>query len=149
VVEDMVRNVDVMPTLLDLAGIEAPRRAQGRSLLRFMNGGAARPEPAFIEQRGAGPGEYDSFAIVTEGWKLIWNDGAPEGVPERELYDHEADPLDQNDVAAAHPDVVERLALDLERWRLWAESDRLDPDAATEGLSAAELERLRSLGYLE
>jgi arylsulfatase A-like enzyme len=149
VVEDTVRNVDVMPTLLDLAGIEAPRRAQGRSLLRFMNGGAARPEPAFIEQRGAGPGEYDSFAIVTEGWKLIWNDGAPEGVPERELYDHEADPLDQNDVAAAHPDVVERLALDLERWRLWAESDRLDPDAATEGLSAAELERLRSLGYLE
>ena len=51
--------------------------------------------------------------------------------------------------AGDHPDVVTRLAADLERWRRRSEAARLPADddvAAT--LGAAELERLRSLGYI-
>ena len=47
------------------------------------------------------------------GWKLIQNVVRPPEKPEFELFDFYKDPLDQKDVAAAHPDVVARLA---RRW---------------------------------
>ena len=151
VVEKTVQNLDVMPTLLDLAGIPLPERAQGRSLVPLWSeAGEERPRPAFTEHRVSetdGPDLYDSFAMVEGRFKLIWNVGVPAGVAEYELYDHSEDPLDLHDIAAEHPDVVERLRGELERWRTWAESHQLAADAATE-MSADELERLRSLGYL-
>ena len=45
------------------------------------------------------------------------NAARPEGHPEFELYDHRAESLDQNDVAAANPEVVERLSKQLAAWR--------------------------------
>ena len=51
------------------------------------------------------------------------------------------------DLADDHPEEVARLADELRRWRTWAESQRLAADDASE-MSAEELERLRSLGYL-
>jgi len=69
--------------------------------------------------------------------------------PEFELYDVEKDPLDRVNVAMQHPDVVERLAKELERWRRLAENARLPADAdTTDSLSKEQLERLRSLGYI-
>lgn len=38
VVDCFTENVDIMPTLLDLAGIEPPRQCQGRSLRPFLDG---------------------------------------------------------------------------------------------------------------
>ena len=53
------------------------------------------------------------------------NPGRPPGDPEYELYDHRHDPLD-------------------------AQAARLKPDAdAGRSMSADELERLRSLGYIQ
>ena len=57
--------------------------------------------------------------------------------------------LNRNDVAPQHPDVVARLSKILVNWMAAAEAARLAPDSeATEALSHDELERLRSLGYL-
>ena len=70
--------------------------------------------------------------------------------PEFELYDHQNDPLDQIDIASQHPEIVERLAQQLEGWRRWAQERVLPTDAeSSQGLSAEELERLRSLGYIQ
>lgn len=53
------------------------------------------------------------------------------------------------DLAAEHPEIVERLHAALERWRASAEAARLPSDEeASEGHSAQELERLRALGYI-
>ena len=41
------------------------------------------------------------------------------------------------------------MAAELARWRTWAESQKLDEEAEQANLSAEELERLRSLGYVE
>ncbi len=91
----------------------------------------------------------DSIALVTEEWKLIWNFRPGPGVPEYELFDRAADSLDQTNLAALHPERVAALARLIERWRESALAARLPADAETvEGLSAAELERLRALGYL-
>jgi hypothetical protein len=53
-------------------------------------------------------------------------------------------------VAAQHPDVVARLARELQAWRRMAEAARLTPDSALAAtVSAEELERLRALGYVQ
>jgi hypothetical protein len=73
-----------------------------------------------------------------------------DGGPEFELFDHRKDPLNLHDVAPAHPDVVARLARELEAWRKMAAAARLKPDAAlSREVSAEELERLRALGYVQ
>ncbi|HEY7922885.1 MAG TPA: hypothetical protein VII62_06865, partial [Vicinamibacteria bacterium] len=72
----------------------------------------------------------------------------PAGAPEFELYDHSQDPLDQDDLTAARPDMVERLRKQLEAWRRRAAAAKLPADAAP-GVSAEELEKLRALGSVQ
>jgi arylsulfatase A-like enzyme len=80
---------DVMPTLLDLAGIEVPDSCTGRSLV-----GAARAEVLYGES-GEGP---SATRMVTDGrWKLIWY---PDGNAVQ-LFDLEEDPLECRDLSAA------------------------------------------------
>ena len=59
-------------------------------------------------------------------------------------------PLDQKNVASENPEVVERLAQQLEAWHKWALERKLPSDGeATEGMTSEELQRLRSLGYVQ
>ena len=153
VVEQTVQNLDILPTLAGLASLPVPERAQGRSLVPLMEDeSSARPLPAFTESHrrtGEPLSVYPRFSIIGERFKLIWNDDAPDTVPVYELYDHDADPLDQDNVAEAHPEIVESMAAELKKWRSWAESKRLDEEADTAQVSPEELEQLRSLGYIE
>jgi arylsulfatase A-like enzyme len=159
-VERTTENIDMMPTVLELAGVEPPEEVQGQSLLPLIvdpggesDFGAIR-RAAFAE-RVSTPGiqemglPHDQYAIVLDGWKLVKNENHADDWPEYELYDHEADPLNLNDVASEHPDVVERLASELETWREYALARKPPPDSETlEGLSEEEIARLRSLGYI-
>ena len=157
VVEETVEMLDLAPTLLELVGIEVPERMQGNSLLPLLSlpDKAHRwvSQPAISEwtrrtdQQGRG---VDVFSIILDGYKLIYNIGGPDDVPEFELYKHSADPLDQNEIASEHPDIVERLSKQLERWQKWAISEKLPTNAEeADGLDRDELERLRSLGYIQ
>ena len=152
-----------MPTLLDLSGIEPPAGLQGQSfgsLLRNGDGGGAKGwtrRPAITEKPltdpkgGAAPPPHDteSYAIVDGEWKLIHNTTRPRGGPEFELYDFAKDPLNMDDVAEKHPEVVARLAKALGGWKQMAQAARLKPDAETaKTLSPEQLQRLRSLGYV-
>ncbi len=160
VVDTTVQTLDMMPTLLDLAGIPIPESAQGMSLRALWSegGGAARRPPAIAERKvqvavGDIDGDVfrgsDSLALVEQEWKLIWNVRQAPGAPEHELYHRPSDPLDQTNVAAQQPEVVARLLSQLQRWRETAVAARLPSDAeAAESLSAEDLERLKSLGYL-
>lgn len=153
VVERTVETIDLYPTLLELAGLEVPERAQGESLVPLFatQGGtdAGRERPAFSELPSNRPDRYPRHAMVDGKWKLIWNREAPDDVPEYELYDHRADPLNQEDVVSEHPEVVERLAEQLRRFRSWATEQKVDESAAQSQMSAEELEQLRSLGYID
>jgi len=140
-----------------------PKAAQGHSLLPLMTaapGGTAHAAatgwPAITEKLptretgGPPPRDTASVAIVLDGWKLVHNTKAAPGHPEFELFDHRKDPLDSTDIAAAHPDVVQRLNHELDAWRRMAEGARLPPDSKSrEGLGREELERLRALGYIQ
>ncbi len=86
---------------------------------------------------------------MSDGWRLIHNTKNREQRPEFELFDHAEDPLNLTNVAADHPDVVERLAKELEAWKRATLAGKLQ--AGGEGdatLSSEEMDRLRALGYL-
>ena len=161
-VDETVRSIDLMPTLLALSGLSAPDEIQGQSLLPLMNGSVAGAgdvgvdddvvqewivRPA-VSERDLGEGR--SVSLISEGWKIVQNFDRPdEDHPEFELFDHREDPLNLVNVADEHPDIVERLAKDVDRWQRQAEVAQLQSDEdLTSALSADELKRLRGLGYV-
>ena len=133
VVDETVRTIDLMPTILELSGLSVPEAAQGQSLTPLMDGsrtadgasGAWIRRPVVAEEHVQGnDDQHESYALVLDGWRIIRNTHQPEGdtAAEFELYDHAEDRLSLEDVAAANPDIVERLAKELDRWRQRAEA---------------------------
>ncbi len=165
-VTETTRSIDLMPTLLDSSGLAIPEAAQGQTLLplvaayRDAEGDAAKQaaaelgwetRPAVLEEhkRDADDDEDDeSYAVVLDGWKLIHN-VQTKRKPEFELFDHNADPLDIADLAEQNADKVESLKTELAYWRRMVDDAKLPDDGSTEGMSSEELEKLRSLGYIQ
>jgi len=113
-VDALSAHIDLLPTLVDLVGLEKPggRALDGVSLRPVLLGGEKQMPPRTLfahVQRSFLPPKWLRSAAMTEQWRLI--DG-------KELYDIVADPGQKKDVAADHPEVVERLRADYETW--WA-----------------------------
>jgi arylsulfatase A-like enzyme len=94
---DMALNVDLGPTLMDLAGIEVPSQAQGRSLRPLLG----RRSPAwrteiFCEELWDHPDIPRSECVRTERWKYIQYPAHPEYV---ELFDLADDPDEKRNLA--------------------------------------------------
>jgi len=160
VVQETVQSIDLMPTLLELTGLPVPAGVQGRSLVPLVLPEESEvrwsARPAFSEDAHTTHPlspmmrELEAYAIVSDRWKLIHNVEGRGGRPEFELFDREEDPLDARNVAEAHPDVVKRLSEQIDAFRQMAAAARLASDGeATEGMTSKELERLRSLGYVQ
>jgi len=100
-VKGFVQHPDLMPTLLDLAGIPAPARVTGESLRPLIESTAASKRETLV----TGWGEHG--AVRNHEWVYIgrWSPGAPF----EELYDVRKDPKELKNVAAANPTVVAEL----------------------------------------
>jgi arylsulfatase A-like enzyme len=106
VLEEMVLNVDLAPTVLDLAGIEPPETMQGRSLLPLVRGEAAvRRSEIFTEHLWEHPRIPRTEAVRTESWKYIRYPQHPEF---EELYGLADDPGEERNLAGL-PDFGSRL----------------------------------------
>jgi arylsulfatase A-like enzyme len=152
----VVELVDVMPTILDLAGMPAPPGLDGRSLAARIRGAQSRlpPRPAYAELRSAfgycvRAGKpvgclIGQYAVQTAGFKLI-ESKVP---PFTDLYDLSADPGEQHDVAAQFPDKVKELGALLADYVAdkGAKPSAAPPPAAIDN---ATRQRLKALGYLQ
>ena len=122
-ITELSSHVDIVPTLLDLAGAGAPPpEVRGQSLVPLMLGGgaaaaAAAPRTFIAAEYHSNLGDTGAFAIRTQRWKLIWfatatfswfGDYAPQ------LFDLDADPFELTNVAGANPAVVAQLFAQLE-----------------------------------
>ena len=90
-----VEFLDIYPTLADLAGLTPPKNLEGASLKPLLDDpNHPWSRAAYTQvQRGGFPG----YSARTERWRYIeWDDGA-QGV---QLYDHDADPHELNNLAA-------------------------------------------------
>ena len=89
---------DIMPTLLDLAGIDIPQTCTGRSMLG---------EKRDVVYGEFGEGELSNRMIREDRFKLIYYAGGNHC----QLFDMIEDPLEHHDLSgdAAHQDVLERM----------------------------------------
>jgi arylsulfatase A-like enzyme len=97
------------PTIADYAGFEAPAQWQGRSLWPVLEADDAAWRDAIFFDHGLYTAQR---ALRTERWKLIQTShaGMWDGVvPETQLYDMDADPWEQTNLAEDRPKVVSRL----------------------------------------
>ena len=138
-----VSSIDLLPTLAQLMN-ESPRADwRGMSLLPYLRGSSAPTDdrPVFFQ------GHADLQGVVSGQWKLIRNlhTGAVE------LYDLEADPLEEQNVADQHPQEVARLSDLLTEWSASypVVVTNLGDDATDGGVSEESLERLKAMGYLD
>lgn len=137
-VHERVSQVDFLPTILALYGLEPPTICSGANLLPCLDG-APLPERAIYMES-----EYCSLnygwaplASVLRGkWKLI-------SAPTPELYDLDADPHEENNLAAQHPDVVASLLAELDGLRAGMQHHTAPAMEMNPELTAA----LEALGY--
>lgn len=109
----MALNIDIAPTVLDLAGVPAPAVLQGRSLRPLLQDPAAPFRDAFFYEHlyGHGPRPPNhierSEGLRTADWKYtMYVD--QQGPQREELYHLATDPYETNNLAAA-PACQERL----------------------------------------
>ncbi|MHC4472746.1 MAG: sulfatase [Planctomycetota bacterium] len=138
----LVRNLDVAPTLLALAGLEPLPGARGAPLFPLPEGAAPI---AFSEARRAG-GVRDRTGVDTR-YKVAATTAAHRMVlwpetGESVLFDLVADPAESRDVSERQVDAADRLGAALKRWLLVG--DRRAGEGPAEDVSRA----LESLGYI-
>lgn len=97
--EKMVLNLDIAPTILELAGLEVPKHMQGRSLVPLLRGQEPKDwRNAWLYEYYEYPGPHSvrkHRGIRTERYKLIHYYETPE---EFELYDLQNDPEERNNL---------------------------------------------------
>jgi arylsulfatase A-like enzyme len=145
-VEAPVQQIDLMPTILDLLGLEATAAADGRSLLPLL---AFDEAPARLTSFASLDLDGRRVESVTEsGFKLIETfqyTHPKQHPPLVQLFDLERDPGEQDDLATQRPVAVGYL-----RSKAAAQRNRtqqvLKPIPAT--IDAAVEAELRALGYV-
>jgi len=108
-VEEMVRTVDLLPTLLDWLDVPIPAGLDGVNLNPLLDGSGEAPEWAYTEQHEDVPVR----AVRTRDWLLVRRSPV-DGEPTLHLHRRSEGRENAEDVAAAHPDIRDRLAARLE-----------------------------------
>jgi arylsulfatase A-like enzyme len=157
-VATQVRNVDLPPTLLELAGVPVPEGFEGRSLVPLITGEATEPDRPSYAALGV-PLFPDASvqSSVTDGeWTFARNAAPPQGdakayearavAPGAEyLFDRRVDPGENVNLVDLEQREAERLRRILDGQQSGGGAGvvergvRIDPDIA---------DRLRAMGYL-
>ncbi len=122
VAKSPVSHIDLFPTLTELCGLKAPSNIQGQSLVPMLKDPNVTGRGWAITQvtrGGAGAGaaqnskandkRFFGYSLRTARWRYTeWD----EGKQGRELYDHDADPFEQTNLASKveHAKTVDELS---------------------------------------
>ena len=140
VVETPVSSVDILPTILDVLGVEPPEGVQGRSLRAEFAGSDDEGVPLYAEtlspRLGYNWGELRG--LFADGYKYIFG-------PRPELFSLDADPDELENLVRAEPELAERMQRQLAQF--------LRDNAADDLAGAVEMDeetrqKLMALGYL-
>lgn len=145
-VSQRVQLIDVMPTLLDAAGMPAPHTLQGRSLLPLVQGRPRSNSLCFAETTKARKTREvklrsRAWCVYDGPFKLILYDRNRYPL---ELYNLVEDPGEQTNLigVAPHAGILAKL-------HHWLETTPENVSVPHEGLDQDTMRELRSLGYLD
>jgi N-sulfoglucosamine sulfohydrolase len=127
--DEMISTIDIMPTVLEAAGVPTPEDLRGRSLIPLLEGKAATGRDVMF-------GEFNwhtrstfrpTRSVRDERYKLILSLRA-EGEDDVELFDLQDDPHEFNNLAGRESlrDVQDRLMKQLLAWRQRTNDPLLD-----------------------
>lgn len=150
VIENQVRTIDVLPTVLDALDLPLPA-VEGESLLGLMRGEIeAEPRLAYADalnledehspRTKLPPNCIDNLFCVTDGrWKMIWHQRYPR---RSQLFDLRTDPGETRNVANDHPNLMKKWKRFLDE----REAMVFEPPATD--LGAPDDAALKALGYV-
>ena len=144
--DDLVSLLDLAPTLLEYASVEAPETFVGESLSAVIDGESWGKEAVIAESGSLDPEEF-RCSYRTENWKYIRGGNhrqAPNKPPE-ELYDLDVDSSEEENLINDATKIAEDLreAVETHKERV-AETDQ---DIETVEIDAETQQRLEDLGY--
>jgi uncharacterized sulfatase len=123
--DDLVSTLDVAPTILDYAGVDALEDGGGRSLRAAVETGAPVGRDRLVSHFHAANAANDGFWVRTGSWRyLTATDGR------EELYAIDVDPFEQTNVAALHPDLLPGFRADIADWQAGLATGRPQLDVA-------------------
>lgn len=159
--EGAVSMIDVLPTVLDLAGLPMPEMMQGQSLAPVLRGQAGWiARPVILDEFEADPatGQLRGRLEVVDGrWGAsMWIGPPPAATSQKEprpwpvlVYDLWNDPICLQPVNQQRPDLVKKYTKFLEdTWKDHRALATRFKAGAQSALTPEQLERLRSLGYI-
>lgn len=142
-VEAQVRIIDVMPTVLDLLGLDIPPHLQGVSLLSLASGQEEDLDLAAYSESRYPRNHYgwsELRSLRTSMFHFI-------SAPHPELYDLRVDPLEEKNLAPQRPEAVRQFSAQID------EIVALHTDEGAEDKGSADLDpetqaQLAALGYV-
>jgi len=144
VVTQRTSHLDIVPTLLDYAGVPTTGTVAGASMRGLLDGGTRAT--ADFTFTGVGKGEKEMIAVLDDGPLKVIVDHTGKPV---EAYDLAKDPQELDDLVDTRAAEAADLAA---RFRTWFQANggaSPAPAQAERELSKEETEKLQALGYLE
>ena len=101
-IDKIVSSIDIYPTLMELCGVKMPFKTDGRSMVGMINNPKLKP------WNEASYGYFmNGISLRTDRYRLTKYFRSE--LPNVELYDHQFDPFENNNVANENPKLVEQL----------------------------------------
>jgi arylsulfatase A-like enzyme len=111
-INEQVRTVDILPTVLDILNIKTENTFRGRSLLPLIEGKTLPPVISYSEGiRATSKNICNKYSVRTNKYKLILNSISASTLsqPKYELYDLENDPNEITNLKDLLPSVLNNL----------------------------------------
>lgn len=150
-VKELVRSIDIFPTVLQTLGLSVPPGIDGEGLLELVGEEAPTPRRAYADALNLydlnsavvkrRPNDDLLYAVIEYPWKLIYRSLRP---AESELYNLRSDPDEAVNLYASETEQADHLI------EVLHELDGFVTQPFGDGVGDPEvIERLRALGYLD
>lgn len=104
--DDLIQQIDIYPTVLDLVGIKPQQHLGGTSLAWRINHESRGPSNSYVVSEWTN--HWQSKTIQSKIWKLIMDVDA-NGKPTEQLFGLHTDSGELDDIAWRYPQIVSRL----------------------------------------
>lgn len=146
VVPERVRLLDLMPTVLELAGVAGPPEMEGLSLAPLLpgRGGEVALPKCFVTETQFG--KFDKSAVYGPMWKLFLNRDGHRNLSGVELQRvGMLEDGERTDAAGEHGNQTAAMQAFFEEWQRLHPA--AEPTPCSGGLTEDEAEQIRAIGY--